>query len=48
MDDWKYIALVLDRIFLIIYIATCGFGTLGLLLNAPVLYDKSEPIVIGI
>ncbi len=47
-DEWKYVALVIDRIFLIIYIAVCLFGSLGLLMNAPALYDDREPVVIGL
>ncbi len=43
-DDWKYIALVIDRIFLILYVAICMFGSLGLLLNAPMLYDNRDPV----
>ena len=43
-DDWKYMALVIDRLFLYIYISVCLVGSLGVLLNAPVLYDNDKPL----
>jgi nicotinic acetylcholine receptor len=43
-DDWKYLALVLDRLFLWIFMAACVAGTVGIVLRAPTLYDDSEPI----
>ncbi|KAF6083810.1 cholinergic receptor nicotinic alpha 6 subunit [Phyllostomus discolor] len=32
-DDWKYVAMVVDRVFLWIFIAVCVFGTAGLFLQ---------------
>ncbi|KAM4802474.1 neuronal acetylcholine receptor subunit alpha-6-like isoform X1 [Urocitellus parryii] len=32
-DDWKYVAMVVDRIFLWIFIIVCVFGTAGLFLQ---------------
>ncbi|KAF7485593.1 neuronal acetylcholine receptor subunit alpha-6 [Marmota monax] len=32
-DDWKYVAMVVDRIFLWIFIIVCVFGTMGLFLQ---------------
>lgn len=45
-DDWKYCALVADRLMMWIYTAVCFVGAMGILLNAPVLYDK-RPAIIG-
>ena len=44
-DDWKYCALVADRLMLWIYMAVCFVGAVGILLNAPVLYDNRPGIV---
>ncbi|TKR63621.1 hypothetical protein L596_027430 [Steinernema carpocapsae] len=43
-EDWKYVAMVLDRLFLIIFSFTCFFGTVWILLQAPTLYDGREAI----
>ncbi|KAM6980362.1 neuronal acetylcholine receptor subunit alpha-3-like isoform 1-T1 [Aplochiton taeniatus] len=32
-DDWKYVAMVIDRIFLWVFVTVCVFGTLGLFLQ---------------
>ncbi|XP_036911380.1 neuronal acetylcholine receptor subunit alpha-6 [Sturnira hondurensis] len=32
-DDWKYVAMVVDRVFLWLFIAVCVFGTAGLFLQ---------------
>lgn len=32
-DDWKYVAMVVDRVFLWIFIIVCVFGTSGLFLQ---------------
>lgn len=29
-ENWKYIAMVIDRIFLIIFLFACIFGTIGI------------------
>ncbi|CAH1797211.1 unnamed protein product [Owenia fusiformis] len=44
MEDWKYVALVLDRLFLWIFTTACIVGTFGIILQAPTLYDDREPI----
>lgn len=44
IEDWKFIAMVLDRLFLWLFTIAClgGFG--GIILRAPSLYDLREPI----
>ena len=43
-EDWKYIALVLDRLFLWIFTTACTVGTLGIILQAPTIYDSRVPV----
>ncbi|XP_043676922.1 acetylcholine receptor subunit alpha-like 1 [Vespula pensylvanica] len=43
-EDWKYVAMVLDRIFLWIFTFACVFGTALIILQAPNLYDTTKPI----
>ncbi|KAJ8305001.1 hypothetical protein KUTeg_018584 [Tegillarca granosa] len=44
VEDWKYVAMVLDRLFLWIFTTACMVGTLGIIVQAPTLYDSREPI----
>lgn len=44
IEDWKYVALVLDRLFLWIFTIACLVGTCGIILQAPSLYDQRVPI----
>merc|ERR1719195_695760 len=44
MEDWKYIAMVLDRLFLLLFTLTCFADSGGIILRAPSLYDMREPI----
>ncbi|XP_023236992.1 acetylcholine receptor subunit alpha-like 1 [Centruroides sculpturatus] len=44
IEDWKYIAMVLDRLFLWIFTLACIVGTFGIVLQAPSLYDDRMPI----
>ncbi|XKL62001.1 hypothetical protein PGB90_001834 [Kerria lacca] len=44
IEDWKYIAMVLDRLFLWIFALACIMGTALIILQAPVLYDTTKPI----
>ncbi|XP_050401416.1 acetylcholine receptor subunit alpha-like isoform X2 [Patella vulgata] len=44
IEDWKYVAMVLDRVFLWIFTTACVVGTFGIILQAPTLYDGKEPI----
>ncbi|XP_055870285.1 acetylcholine receptor subunit alpha-like 1 isoform X3 [Biomphalaria glabrata] len=44
MEDWKYVAMVLDRLFLWIFTTACVVGTFGIILQAPTLYDNRSAI----
>ncbi|KAK5873689.1 hypothetical protein PBY51_018709 [Eleginops maclovinus] len=38
-DDWKYVAMVIDRIFLWVFVLVCIMGTAGLFLQPLLLWD---------
>ncbi|XP_061172029.1 acetylcholine receptor subunit alpha-like 1 [Saccostrea echinata] len=42
--DWKYVAMVMDRLFLYIFTTACVCGTLSIFLYAPSLYDPRGPL----
>lgn len=44
-EDWKYVALVLDRLFLLIFTTACVVGTVGIILQAPSIYDSTKPLL---
>ncbi|XP_073343071.1 neuronal acetylcholine receptor subunit alpha-3-like [Pagrus major] len=39
-DDWKYVAMVIDRIFLWVFVTVCVLGTLGLFLQPVINFFK--------
>ena len=43
-EDWKYTAMVLDRLFLLIFTLAVLVGTAAIILQAPSLYDDRLPI----
>ncbi|KAL5004966.1 hypothetical protein ScPMuIL_018422 [Solemya velum] len=43
--DWKYVAMVMDRLFLFLFTTACISGTLSIFLYAPSLYDHRKPMV---
>jgi len=43
-EDWKYVAMVLDRLFLWIFTIAVIVGTAGIILQAPTLYDTRVAI----
>lgn len=43
-EQWKYVALVVDRLFLWIFTTACVVGTCGIILQAPSFYDTMPPI----
>ncbi|XP_050310115.1 acetylcholine receptor subunit alpha-like 2 isoform X2 [Anthonomus grandis grandis] len=43
-QDWGFVAMVLDRMFLWIFIITSLVGTVSILCEAPSLYDDTKPI----
>ena len=43
-DDWRYIGIVIDRLFFWIFTIIIILGTLACLLNAPALYDNTIPV----
>ena len=48
IEDWKFIAMVLDRMFLMVFAIACASGTAGIILMAPSLYDTRPPIDVDI
>ncbi|GAU92428.1 hypothetical protein RvY_04510 [Ramazzottius varieornatus] len=44
VQDWKYVARVLDRLFLWLFSIGGTIGTFMIILDAPALYDNREPI----
>lgn len=43
-QEWKYVALVCDRLLLVIFTLACIVGTTSIILQAPSFYDKKIPI----
>jgi nicotinic acetylcholine receptor len=43
-EQWKYVALVIDRLFLVIFTSVCAIGTCAIIFQAPSFYDTILPI----
>lgn len=43
-EQWRYVATIIDRLFFWIFTIVGTVGTAFLILQAPGLYDTSEPI----
>jgi len=43
-DEWKYIAIVVDRFLLWLYIIVVVIGVMGLILQAPAIFDPREKL----
>uniref|UniRef100_A0A0N5AS18 Acetylcholine receptor subunit alpha-type unc-63 n=1 Tax=Syphacia muris TaxID=451379 RepID=A0A0N5AS18_9BILA len=44
IEDWKYISVVMDRIFLLLFMTACMLGTAIIILRAPTIYDTTKPL----
>ncbi|GMR52668.1 hypothetical protein PMAYCL1PPCAC_22863, partial [Pristionchus mayeri] len=45
-DDWTHVANVIDRLLLIFFSAVNISGTILIVVNSPVFFDKSEPLAV--
>ena len=43
-QEWKYTALVIDRLLLFVFTTSCIVGTIAIILQAPSFYDQTVPI----
>ncbi|VBB26285.1 unnamed protein product [Acanthocheilonema viteae] len=41
IEDWKYISVVMDRLFLILFTTACIIGSIVIILRAPTIYDTT-------
>lgn len=39
LDDWKFVASVLDRLLLIVFLTVTIFGSIGILMQAPYILE---------
>ncbi|KAK2160315.1 hypothetical protein LSH36_136g05020 [Paralvinella palmiformis] len=46
IDEWRYVALIFDRVLLWIYVIVTLIISMETFLNAPALYDDKKPLVI--
>ncbi|KAL3227798.1 hypothetical protein MRX96_003757 [Rhipicephalus microplus] len=44
IEDWRFVAMVLDRLFLLLFTFTCVVGSACIILEAPSLFDDKLPI----
>jgi hypothetical protein len=42
-DDWTFVAMVLDRLFLLIF-SILNMGTFSIIISAPTLFDFRQPL----
>ncbi|KAL3094948.1 hypothetical protein niasHT_021216 [Heterodera trifolii] len=44
IEDWKYVSVVLDRIFLITFTVVCLLGCVLIIFRAPTIYDRTPAL----
>uniref|UniRef100_A0A915PBM8 Nicotinic acetylcholine receptor alpha subunit n=1 Tax=Setaria digitata TaxID=48799 RepID=A0A915PBM8_9BILA len=44
IEDWKYISVVMDRLFLILFTTACMIGSVVIILRAPTIYDTTTAL----
>ncbi|KAK6009333.1 hypothetical protein OSTOST_25760 [Ostertagia ostertagi] len=44
IEDWKYVSVVMDRVFLLLFTFACAFGTIVIIARAPSIYDTTVPL----
>lgn len=44
MEDWKFVSMVLDRIFLWVFAFACVFGTIAIIFQSPSLFDARQGV----
>ena len=44
IEDWKYVSVVLDRIFLITFTVVCFLGCVLIIFRAPTIYDRTPAL----
>jgi hypothetical protein len=44
IEDWKFVSMVVDRMLLLVFGVTFFVGTVGILMQAPSIYDKRDAI----
>ncbi|EYC26492.1 hypothetical protein Y032_0010g1185 [Ancylostoma ceylanicum] len=44
IEDWKYVSVVMDRVFLLLFTFACALGTVLIIARAPSIYDTTVPL----
>lgn len=44
IEDWKYVSVVMDRVFLLLFTFACVLGTILIIARAPSIYDTTVPL----
>ncbi|RCN50786.1 Neurotransmitter-gated ion-channel transmembrane region, partial [Ancylostoma caninum] len=44
IEDWKYVSVVMDRVFLLLFTFACALGTVLIIARAPSIYDTTAPL----